>query len=77
MPCVDFAKVAALLRSRLPRGHASPQHSHKTRVGRHEDLPSDATPHQSEHFPNEHDCQETVFVVGTGRYVVALLSINK
>ena len=80
MPCVDFAKVAALLRSRLPRGHASPQHSHKNRVGRHEDLPSDATQPRrirANISQREHDWQETVFVVGTGRYVVALLSINK
>ena len=80
MPCVDFEKVAALLRPMLPRGHASPQHSHKNRVGRHEYIPSDATQPRRTRAnisQREHDWQETVFVVGTGRYVVALVSINK
>ena len=72
MPCVDFAKVAALLRSRLPRGHASPQHSHKNRVGRHEDLPSDVTQ------PRSHAASERTFPKGNtiGKKQCSLLALD-
>ena len=80
MTCVEFAKVEALLRSSLLRGHASPQHSRKNRLGRHGDLQSDAIQPRriiANISKTEQYWQEAVFVVGTGRYVVGIPSINK
>ena len=76
MRCVEFAEakggcrpIDALLN--LPWGLASPLDSHRNSVGRHEDLPADATQQRrirANLFHGEQDWQGTLFEVDTEQY---------
>ena len=81
MPCVDFAEASgggiAVMHSKMPRGLASLQDSRRNRVGRNEDLPTDATQPRrikASLFHIEHHWQGTLFGVGT---IAAIPSVNK